>query len=61
MPPVVATVSQPHYRNIQPNPLVPNLGGLGHVYHATKDLYLTQRFARRASPLTTTAYTHPTD
>jgi len=31
------------------------------VYRATKDLYLTQRFARRASPLTTTAYTHPTD
>ena len=31
------------------------------VYRATKDLYLTQRFARHASPLTTTCYTHPTD
>jgi integrase len=31
------------------------------VYRATKDLYLTQRFARHSSPLTTTAYTHPTD
>jgi len=31
------------------------------VYRATKDLYLTQRFARHASPLTTTAYTHPSD
>ncbi len=31
------------------------------VYRATKDLYLTQRFARHASPLSTTIYTHPTD
>ncbi len=31
------------------------------VYRATKDLYLTQRFARHSSPLTTTIYTHPTD
>ena len=31
------------------------------VYRATKDLYLTQRFARHASPLTTTIYTHPSD
>ena len=31
------------------------------VYRATKDLYLTQRFARHASPLSTTVYTHPSD
>jgi site-specific recombinase XerC len=31
------------------------------VYRATKDLYLTQRFARHSSPLTTTCYTHPSD
>ena len=31
------------------------------IYRATKDLYLTQRFARHSSPLTTTIYTHPTD
>jgi integrase/recombinase XerC len=31
------------------------------VYRATKDLYLTQRFARHASPLSTANYTHPTD
>ena len=31
------------------------------VYRATKDLYLTQRFARHARPLSTKAYTHPTD
>ncbi len=31
------------------------------VYRATKDLYLTQRFARHASPLTTTVYTHVSD
>ena len=31
------------------------------VYRATRDLYLTQRFARHASPLTTTIYTHPSD
>ena len=31
------------------------------VYRATKDLFLTQRFARHASPLTTTIYTHPSD
>jgi integrase/recombinase XerC len=31
------------------------------VYKATKDLFLAQRFARHASPLTTTVYTHPSD
>jgi len=31
------------------------------VYRATKDLYLTQRFARHSSPLTTTVYTHVSD
>jgi hypothetical protein len=28
---------------------------------ATPDLFLAQRFARHASPLTTTVYTHPSD
>jgi integrase/recombinase XerC len=31
------------------------------VYRATKDLNLTQRFARHSSPLTTTVYTHVSD
>jgi len=31
------------------------------VYRMTHDLYLAQRFARHVSPLTTTAYTHPSD
>ena len=31
------------------------------VYRRTRDLYLAQRFARHASPLTTTIYTHPSD
>ena len=31
------------------------------VYRATKDLFLTQRFARHANPMTTVAYTHPSD
>ncbi len=31
------------------------------VYRATKDLFLAQRFARHASPLSTTIYTHPSD
>jgi site-specific recombinase XerC len=31
------------------------------VYRATKDLFLTQRFARHANPVTTIAYTHPSD
>jgi integrase/recombinase XerC len=31
------------------------------VYKATHDLFLAQRFARHASPLTTTVYTHPSD
>jgi site-specific recombinase XerC len=31
------------------------------VYRATKDLFLAQRFARHASPLTTIIYTHPSD
>ena len=31
------------------------------VYRATKDLFLAQRFARHVSPMTTVAYTHPSD
>ncbi len=31
------------------------------VYRATRDLFLAQRFARHASPMTTTVYTHPSD
>jgi len=31
------------------------------VYRATKDLFLAQRFARHASPMTTVIYTHPSD
>ena len=31
------------------------------VYRATRDLFLTQRFARHANPVTTVAYTHPSD
>lgn len=31
------------------------------VYRTTRDLFLAQRFARHASPLTTTIYTHVSD
>lgn len=31
------------------------------VYRASRDLFLAQRFARHASPLTTTIYCHPGD
>jgi site-specific recombinase XerC len=31
------------------------------VYRATRDLFLAQRSARHASPLTTVIYTHPAD
>ncbi len=31
------------------------------VYRRTRDLFMAQRFARHASPLTTTIYTHPSD
>jgi site-specific recombinase XerC len=31
------------------------------VYRASKDLFLAQRFARHASPLTTIVYTQPSD
>jgi integrase len=31
------------------------------VYRASHDLFLAQRFARHASPLTTTIYTHASD
>jgi integrase/recombinase XerC len=31
------------------------------VYRASRDLFLTQRFARHASPLTTVVYTHVSD
>ncbi len=31
------------------------------VYRASRDLFLAQRFARHASPLTTVLYTHTSD
>jgi integrase/recombinase XerC len=31
------------------------------VYRASRDLFLAQRFARHASPLTTVIYTHASD
>jgi hypothetical protein len=31
------------------------------MYRASRDLFLAQRFARHASPLTTVVYTHPSD
>jgi integrase len=31
------------------------------VYRASRDLFLAQRFARHASPLTTVVYTHVSD
>ena len=31
------------------------------VYRVSRDLFLAQKFARHASPLTTTVYTHPSD
>lgn len=31
------------------------------VYRSSRDLFLAQRFARHASPLTTVIYTHPSD
>jgi hypothetical protein len=34
---------------------------VSNVNRATRDLFLAQRFARHASPLTTTVYTHPSD
>ena len=34
---------------------------VSNVYRATHDLFLAQRFARHASPLTTTVYCHPGD
>ena len=34
---------------------------INQVYQATKDILLTQRFARHSSLLVTSAYLHPTD
>jgi integrase len=34
---------------------------VSNVYRRTRDLFLAQRFARHASPLTTVVYTHPSD
>jgi integrase/recombinase XerC len=34
---------------------------VSNVYHTSRDLFLAQRFARHASPLTTVIYTHPSD
>lgn len=31
------------------------------IYRSSRDLFLAQRFARHASPLTTVIYTHPSD
>ena len=33
----------------------------GYTFEQTMDLFLAQRSARHASPLTTTVYTHPSD
>jgi len=43
--------------------LAPHLrrSAVTNVYRVFRDLFLAQRFARHASPLTTVAYTHPTD
>jgi len=34
---------------------------VSNVYRVSRDLFLAQRFARHASPLTTVIYTHPSD
>ena len=34
---------------------------VSNVYRASRDLFLAQRFARHASPLTTVIYTHTSD
>ena len=34
---------------------------VSNVYRTSRDLFLAQRFARHASPLTTVIYTHPSD
>ena len=36
-------------------------GSEHHLYHCTKDIRLTQRFARHKSILTTSIYAHPSD
>jgi integrase len=40
---------------------LPDAFAITNVYRRSRDLYLAQRFARHASPLTTTIYTHPSD
>ena len=37
------------------------LSSMMNIYRASKNLFLAQRFARHASPLTTIIYTHPAD
>jgi hypothetical protein len=44
----------------QPTP-DPGHAAITNVYRASKDLFLAQRFARHASPLTTVIYTHASD
>jgi hypothetical protein len=59
-----------HYRLSEGNPegghfLHPRGQSLGspgpEIYRATTDLFLAQRFARHASPLTTACCNHPSD
>ena len=38
-----------------------SIAEITNVYRASKDLFLAQRFARHASPLTTVIYSHPSD
>ena len=62
----LGSVSGPDYRSawskcIRFRAGAPYYIGSTNVYRATKDLFLTQRFARHANPITTVAYTHPSD
>jgi len=55
-----------HWQRAAGFELIYNFHALRHtaitnVYRATKDLFLAQRFARHASPMTTVAYTHASD
>ena len=49
-------------KSVEPDaPLFLCHSSITNLYRATRNLFLAQRFARHASPLTTIVYTHPAD
>jgi len=59
--PLKHTPARPRRPTVFPDPRESDPPVRGRLPAATRDLFLAQRFARHASPLTTVIYTHVSD